>query len=105
MIVMKFRPREGAQLKYGLRDLMRELQRESSYRRGAYPRLIKAGKLDPAKAQRQLEFMEEAAFVLGQLAIAEEEGRSTRFVCGSTASDGFDPFDPFDALDGGDNDE
>jgi hypothetical protein len=104
MIVMKFRPREGAQLKYGLRDLMRELQREAAYRRGSYPKLVKQEKLAFTRAQIQLELMEEAAFVLGQLALAEEEGRSARFVRGDvTTSD--DPFDPFDTLDGGDGDE
>jgi hypothetical protein len=103
MIVMRFRPREGARLKYGLRDLMRELQRESAYRRGAYPGLIKREKLTFSRAQIQLELMEEAAFVLGQMALAAEEGRSALFVYGVTTSD--DPFDPFDTLDGGDRDE
>jgi hypothetical protein len=102
MIVMKFRPRDGSQLKYSLRDLMRELQRESAYRRGAYPGLVKREKLTFTRAQLQVEMMEVAAFVLGQMALAVEEGRSALFVYGVTTSD--DLFDPFDTLDGGDGD-
>ena len=54
------------------RDYMREIQREVSYRRTAYPRLVSDTKMDLATATQRLRILEELALRLGRIAEIDE---------------------------------
>lgn len=55
-----------------LRDLQRCCEREAGKRRSVYPRLVDAGRLTVAKADREIALMDEVAAHFRKLADAED---------------------------------